>query len=103
MGKLVVTEFISLDGVIEDPGGADDGGHGRIRREDERDAQAGSATLVRSLLARDLVDELQLMVSPIALGSGRRLFADGVEPTTLRFVEAKPPGAVVLLTLCRER
>jgi dihydrofolate reductase len=36
----------------------------------------GSGVLVRSLLSRDLVDELVLMVHPLVLGSGRRLFAD---------------------------
>jgi dihydrofolate reductase len=36
----------------------------------------GSATLVQALLARDLVDELVLMIHPLVLGSGRRLFAD---------------------------
>ncbi len=38
----------------------------------------GSIELTRSLLAADLVDELQLVVSPRVVGSGRRLFADGV-------------------------
>src|SRR5947207_2581513 len=165
MGKLVVTEFISLDGVIEDPGGAEQYRHGgwtftfdqrpdgppfkfgelvaadaqllgrvtydgfanawpamddnefgkkmnampkfvvsttlenpewnnttvlkggdgleqeigALKRQFDGDILvAGSGTLVRSLLAHDLVDELHLMVFPIALGSGKRLFADGV-------------------------
>jgi dihydrofolate reductase len=64
---------------------------------------AGSATLVQSLIAHDLVDELHLMVFPIALGSGKRLFADGVEPTTLTLAEVKQSGTVALLTLQRER
>jgi dihydrofolate reductase len=38
---------------------------------------SGSATLVRSLLAANLLDELRLMVHPIVVGSGRRLFEDG--------------------------
>jgi dihydrofolate reductase len=191
MGKLVVTEFISLDGVIEDPGGAEQYRHGgwtftfdqgpdgmqfKFAELAAADAQllgrvtydgfakawptmegtgefgekmngmpkfvvsttlespewnntsvlkggddlakevdalkrrfagdilvAGSATLVRSLLAHDLVDELHLMVFPIALGSGKRLFADGVEPTSLTLVEARQSGAVAILTLSRER
>jgi dihydrofolate reductase len=191
MGKLVVTEFMSLDGVIEDPGGAekfrhggwtfkfDQGAEGGKFKFDElnaADAQllgrvtydgfakawptmegtgefgekmnampkfvvstklenpewnntsvlnggddlakdvealkqefagdilvAGSATLVRSLLAHDLVDELHLMVFPIALGSGKRLFADGVEPATLTLVEARQSGAVAILIFQRER
>jgi dihydrofolate reductase len=38
---------------------------------------AGSCTLVQSLLAEDLVDRLHLMVFPVVLGEGKRLFADG--------------------------
>ena len=62
---------------------------------------AGSAQLVQSLLARDLVDELRLMVFPIVLGTGKRLFADGAEPATLNLVETKQTGSVVILTLRR--
>ena len=190
MGKLVVTEFISLDGVIEDPGGAEQYRHGcwtfKFDQGDEggklkfgelmaADAQllgrvtydgfakawptmegtgefgekmnampkfvvsttledptwnnttvlkggsdlvqevdalkqqfagdilvAGSAKLVQSLLAEDLVDELHLMVFPIALGGGKRLFADGAEATSLTLTETKQSGAVAILILQRE-
>jgi dihydrofolate reductase len=62
---------------------------------------AGSATLVQSLLALDLVDELHLMVFPIVLGAGKRLLADGTESTSLTLVETKQTGSVVTLTLRR--
>ena len=185
MGKLVVTEFMTLDGVMEDPGGQhggrggwafkfDQGPDGQKFKFDElmaSDAQllgrvtyegfaqawptmeagkfgekmngmpkfvvsktlespewnnttvlkgdlaeevrklkeqfagdilvAGSAKLVQSLLAHDLVDELHLMVFPILLGAGKRLFADGVESTSLTLVETKQTGSVVILTLHR--
>lgn len=186
MGKLVVTEFVTLDGVIEDPGGAEGGRGGwafKFDRGDEggkfkldelmaSDAQllgrvtyegfakawptmegtgefgermnsmpkfvvsttlenpewnnttvlkgdladevgklkeqfsgdilvAGSAKLVQSLLALDLVDELHLMVFPIVLGAGKRLFADETESTSLDLVETKQMGSVVTLTLRR--
>jgi dihydrofolate reductase len=186
MGKLVVTEFVTLDGVMEDPGGAeggrggwsfkfDQGAEGGKFKFDEllaSDAQllgrvtyegfakawptmegtaqfgekmnampkfvvsttlenpqwnnttvlkgdlaeevgklkeqftgdilvAGSATLVQSLIAQDLVDELHLMVFPILLGAGKRLFADGVDTTSLQLVETKPMGEVVTLTFRR--
>jgi dihydrofolate reductase len=187
MAKLVVTEFITLDGVMEDPGGAekferggwafkfDQGEEGGKFKFDElaaSDAQllgrvtyegfakawptmegtgefgekmnampkfvvsstlkkpewnnttvldgdlaeevgklkqqfdgdiivAGSAQLVQSLLAADLVDELHLMVFPVALGAGKRLFADGVPPTSLQLAETKQAGDVAILTLRR--
>lgn len=172
MGKLVVTEFISLDGVIEEPRWTFDfdQGDGQAFKGDElraADAQllgrvtyegfaaawptmegtgwfgekfnampkfvvsttleapewnnstvlrsvdevaelkerfdgdvlvAGSATLVRSLFEHDLVDQLNLMVFPILLGKGKRLFAETAgAPTTLELVEARPTGSVVIL------
>ena len=49
---------------------------------------AGSATLVRGLIAADLLDELRLMVFPVLLGGGKRLFPDDG-----RKVPADPPDA----------
>jgi dihydrofolate reductase len=182
MGKIVVTEFISLDGVIEDPGGSEDyenGGWsfeydrgedgdkfkldelmaadaellGRVTYEGfaaawperegdddeggfaakfnsmpkhvvsttlkdpawqnshvisenvpqeieklkdtyEGDIQvAGSATLVKTLLENDLVDQWNLMVFPTILGSGKRLFANGVPRSKLKLVEDRGVGS----------
>lgn len=56
----------------------------------------GSAQLVQTLLEHDLVDEYHLMVFPIVLGSGKRLFGETSEPTTLRLVDTKSVGAGVL-------
>ena len=63
---------------------------------------AGSAQLVRALAAADLVDEYRLMVFPIALGEGKRLF-DGIpEAAVLRLVDAKPlPSGTIVLTYHR--
>lgn len=47
----------------------------------------GSSVLAQSLLAHDLVDELVLMTFPIVLGSGKRLFAEGADPTSFRMLE----------------
>jgi len=187
MGKLVVTEFLTLDGVMQDPGGAEketfDRGGWAFRFErseggdrfkyDElmaADAQllgrvtydgfakawptmegtgefgkkfnempkfvvsttlenpewnnttvlrgdlaeevgvlkerfsgdilvAGSATLVQSLLARGLVDQLNLMIFPVVLGEGKRLFADAADTAAFSVAEIRQTGSVAILTL----
>jgi dihydrofolate reductase len=187
MGKVVVSEFISLDGVIEDPGGAEGtefGGWslrfpaeegqqfkyeelmasdvqlmGRITYEefaqawpdmeesagefgakmnampkvvvsttlsnpawknttvadgDLRSAVAtlkeeyagdilvpGSATLIESLREHGLVDEYRLMVYPVVLGQGKRLFKDGSTPTDLALAETRRAGPDVQLVIYR--
>ena len=60
----------------------------------------GSAKLVNTLLQHDLVDELRLMVHPVVLGSGRRLFDDHAEMLKLlKLAESKTfPSGIVLLS-----
>ena len=186
MGRIVVTEFVSLDGVMEDPGGSEHSKHGawtfKFNRGDEgnkfkidetNNAEAqllgrvtyegfaaawpqrsgdpfsdkfnsmpkyvisqtlkkadwnnatilkgnvgeevknlkqrlkgdilvsGSAKLVQTLIANDLVDQLNLMVFPVILGSGKRLFGDTSEMKTLRLAESKPVGDGVLTLVYR--
>jgi dihydrofolate reductase len=186
VGKIVVTEFVSLDGVMEDPGGAenfkysgwtfeiDRGDEGNKFKLDETMASDalllgrvtyegfaeawpsregefaekfntmpkyvvsttlekpewtnttvingdlaeevpklkeqhsgdivvhGSAQLTQALLDEDLVDELRLMVFPVVLGSGRRLFGETSEKKPLELAESKVVGAgVAILTYRR--
>ena len=176
MGRIVVTEFISLDGVIEAPGGGEKFKHGgwsfkfnrgadgdkfkldetlssaalllgRVtyegfaaawpsrdgefadkfnsmpkyvlsstltkptwnnstvlkgdvvdqvsklkQKQDGNIVVHGSAMLVQTLLKNDLVDELRLMVFPVVLGTGKRLFGETSDRKTLRLTNSKVVG-----------
>jgi dihydrofolate reductase len=52
----------------------------------------GSAQLVQTLLEHDLVDELRVMVFPVVLGTGKRLFGDTSDKKRLRLVDSKMIG-----------
>jgi dihydrofolate reductase len=181
VGRIVVTEFVSLDGVMEDPGGSEGTKHGgwsfEVSRGDEGDkfkldetmgsdalllgrktyegfAEAwpsregefadrfnsmpkyvvsstlsdpgwsnstvvsgdlreevaklkddherdivvhGSGQLVQSLLENDLVDELRLMVYPVVLGSGKRLFGETTDKKRLKLVDSQVVGEGVAI------
>jgi dihydrofolate reductase len=185
MGKIVVTEFMSLDGVVEDPGGSESFKHGgwsfEIPRGEEGDrfkvdeamnsdalllgrvtyqgfADAwpsregdfadkfntmpkyvvsktlrdpewknstvlsgdlpaevaklqqkhdgdivvhGSVQLAQTLLEDGLVDELRLMVYPVVLGSGKRLFGETSDKQPLQLVDSKTVGDGVLILVYR--
>ncbi|MGW1881593.1 dihydrofolate reductase family protein [Streptomyces sp. NPDC001970] len=57
----------------------------------------GSGALARSLMAHDLIDEFHLLVFPVVLGSGLRLFADGTTPTRLTLASSSTTGAGVAI------
>jgi dihydrofolate reductase len=188
MGRIVVTEFVSLDGVVEDPGGVEGFRHGgwtfaidrgeegdafkldealraeglllgratyevfaaawptrsgefadrfnsmpkyvvsstledpawnnttvirgdvvqevaRLRRDSDGDLVVhGSVRLVRTLVEQGLVDELRLMLFPVVLGSGERLFGETSDTWPLRLVGSKTVGeGVAILTYAPAR
>ncbi|ALO11879.1 Dihydrofolate reductase [Streptomyces venezuelae] len=57
----------------------------------------GSGGLARTLLDHDLIDTLHLLVFPVILGAGRRLFSDGVRPTAFRHTAARTTGSGVAI------
>jgi dihydrofolate reductase len=57
----------------------------------------GSGELVQSLIEHDLVDEFLLMIHPLSLGEGKRLFRDSTSPVRLRLVESRTTGTGVLI------
>ena len=67
-------------------------------RTDEGEVQVhGSGELAQSLMAHDLVDTLHLLVCPVVIGKGRRLFADGAVPTAFRHAGARLTGSGVAI------
>jgi len=71
----------------------------RLKQQPGKDILVfGSADLVNTLVEQDLVDEYRLMVFPVVVGSGKRLFADGIDTKVLTLVDMKTfaSGAVVL-------
>ena len=74
----------------------------RLRDTDGGDIQVmGSSSLVRTLIANDQVDEYLLMIEPILLGGGKRIFVDDGRARTLELVSVKPASTGVLI--CKYR
>jgi dihydrofolate reductase len=69
----------------------------QLKKEDGPEIQVhGSGNLIQTLLKNDLVDEFWLKTFPVALGSGKRLFAEGTMPAGFRLIESRisPIGVV---------
>jgi len=74
----------------------------RLQAEDGGDIQVmGSPTLARTLISNDLVDEYRLMIEPIVLGGGKRLFPDDGAARTLELVSSSMTGTGVQMCTYR--
>ena len=70
----------------------------RLKEEDGPEIQVhGSGDLIQTLLERDLVDEFRLMVFPVVLGAGKRLFAEGTIPRGLKLLDSKTSTTGVVI------
>ena len=70
----------------------------RLRKEPGKEIQViGSGELVQTLIRHDLVDSYRLMIHPLVLGTGKRLFRDGTPLTKFRLTETKPTTTGVLI------
>ena len=79
-------------------------GVARLRQEPGKDVIImGSGVLIQSLLRRGLVDEFALLIHPVVLGSGRRLFPDGGAPAVFELVRSKTTDTGVLAAVYRPK
>ena len=70
----------------------------RLRQQEAGDMVVwGSLSVVRSLMEDGLVDEIHLWMCPVVLGSGKRLFPEGIDKTPLELLEAKYRDGVASL------
>ncbi|MGH3042603.1 MAG: dihydrofolate reductase family protein [Gaiellaceae bacterium] len=70
----------------------------KLKQEDGPEIQVhGSWNLIQTLLEHDLVDEFRLMIFPVVLGTGKRLFADGAVPAGLGLAESATSATGVLM------
>jgi dihydrofolate reductase len=70
----------------------------RLKEEPGKEIQViGSGELVQTLVREDLVDAYRLMIHPLVLGNGKRLFREGTTPTKLQLTDTKASGTGVLI------
>jgi dihydrofolate reductase len=70
----------------------------KLKEEQDKDfVVLGSGELIQTLMKHNLVDEYQLFIHPLILGTGRRLFTDGSSFAALKLVDAKPTTTGVII------
>lgn len=71
----------------------------RLKQQDGPDLLIqGSSELIQTLLANNLIDEFKLMIFPVVLGSGKRLFGQGAMPVGLKLVDTKASTSGVTMS-----
>ena len=71
---------------------------GELKRTDGPDlVTLGSGELIQSLMREQLIDEFVLMIHPLVLGTGRRLFTDGGAPATLQLTDSQTTSTGVVI------
>jgi dihydrofolate reductase len=94
--KLVASRTLA-DTSAWGPSQAVDGDLAGVVKREQRDVVVtGSLSVVRALMAGDLIDEYRLLTFPDVLGTGERLFPDGSPPASLECLSAERSGAAVL-------
>jgi dihydrofolate reductase len=76
-----------------------------LKAESGRDLHViGSPVLVQTLIEHGLLDELRVMIDPIVLGAGKRLFRDGTTPWPMRLADSRATSAgAIIATYAAER
>jgi dihydrofolate reductase len=70
-----------------------------LKQEDGRELQVhGSGDLIQTLVGTDLIDEFRVLVFPVLVGPGKRLFGDGTTPRGLRLLESRVSGTGVVMS-----
>ncbi|MDX8456495.1 dihydrofolate reductase family protein [Mesorhizobium sp. VK9D] len=71
----------------------------RLKQEDGPDLLIqGSGNLIQTLLANGLIDEIRLMIFPLLLGKGKRLFGDGAVPAAFKLIKSQVTSTGVIMT-----
>ena len=77
-------------------------GVARLKEQEGPELQVhGSSDLIQTLLAHDLVDELRLLIFPVVLGKGKRLFGEGIVPAAFEVVSTKTSTTGVVMATYR--
>ncbi|RUX47666.1 dihydrofolate reductase, partial [Mesorhizobium sp. M7A.F.Ca.CA.002.09.1.1] len=70
----------------------------RLKQEDGPDLLIqGSGNLIQTLLANGLIDEIRLMIFPLLLGKGKRLFGDSAIPAAFKLIKSQATGTGVIM------